>query len=1404
MLDRVLIDIIGRDKFSKAADTAAASASRAAKTIDRASAATTGFSRKVDAAAAGMMRSGSKLTKAVTVPMLAIGVVSLDQAAKFQKANTLLQTAGGETVRKMKTISGGVLNVAEKTGEGLSSLESGMYTVAKAGGRKWSAVGQLKVLTVSAEAAKAENSDLATQVDATTSIMQSYGLGVGKVVQVENMLIRGSGLAKTTMQQFAGSLSNVVPLAAALHIGVAQVFGSLDTMTQHGEGVQRSAENLNNLITNLAGNNNVASSTMQQLGIKTIWLQRNIGRLGLSGALDYVEKKLAASSKGGMVVVRAFKESQLATHSLDVMLKHMSGTLHDHSVALLNGSMSYTDYRKAVRAMGGPQSAMGQQFLTLQQKAQGWNDSLKSGNGDVQTAAAMLKKMLGGMTGMRTALMLTGKSAKQNASNIREVTKAGNENDKHVLGWNKTSKTFSLRLDKMKASAQVFAVKLGTDLLPVGEKVISWLSAGVHWFDKLSPSMRHTIEDVAAVTAIVGPALMIGGKLIRTVKTLWTVFAVSGAASRDFSRGIMGAEVSTKTMGSTAWTAGAKVRTAFGGAASAASLSAKEITDAEAEQTRAVVGYTDQQIRALSSLRAYRRTMTAETVAQNEEMAASGGMRGGMGGMGGGRLGGKSMGVGLGLMLGGQVLGNVIDDHHAGSARNVAGTSVGDAANGALVGSFFGPEGMAVGAALGAGYGALKAWIGGASKLSAGLQDLKSVDDSAAKTINRFAGAVLVGGKALKAHQAAAARSALSNTDLVTSAAAAGLTEKDLTNAITGNVGAYDKVVKVLRDSGAASEDQISALEVLRDQYKQGTTAAQKFADIHGLVIASEVKTANQTAVLSGKLGNLNTFHLTASQNAKIFHDDLDNLTKSVKANGTSLDGNTLFGQRNIAAVRDAAAQSLAHAQAVYHQTGSLKLADKALENDRQHLIKTATQAGLSKGAVKKLADEIDHLTKTKHGVKLTVDVKTAKRQLDGFRSFFLGYLASMPTWHPKIGGPSRNGVNAPGLVGAPPNGGSPGSGHATGGSVADGWFTVGEEGGPRGWELGHKRGSKVEMYSNRDARKMTGLDHLPGYAKGTNPKTTVSKAVGEIGSTSFLSNPLSITSRGEFERVERQIAHATAVLDKAIVHGLSSAVADRYRSQIARLAREAERQFDRLQITNRLASIDNRLGSAPSRPTAYDRLATAKSNYAGAVGSAKSAVLGTFDITSAGQVYNDQAATGSSILASLRTAVGKARQFGRALKTLRKMGLSPVLLAQFAQAGPGALDQANALISSGGGTISKITAAYADLDKYGAQAGKTSADYMYGAGVKSAQKIVNGLLSQRAKLRRAMRELAHGMVSEVERSLHLDNGHASGKHHHGHRRSSVHVETINIYEQRDAVAAANAVTRRLAHLGAA
>lgn len=145
----------------------------------------------------------------------------------------------------------------------------------------------------------------------------------------------------------------------------------------------------------------------------------------------------------------------------------------------------------------------------------------------------------------------------------------------------------------------------------------------------------------------------------------------------------------------------------------------------------------------------------------------------------------------------------------------------------------------------------------------------------------------------------------------------------------------------------ATSQFQIDLTGVL-DEYQQTTGAA-----------------AGYTSVLAALDGTTN--NLLSSEAG--FTIALDNVTKAVQANGTSLDINTDKGALNIQAFTGVANAAQKAAEGVYQSevqtkgaTTAFNDANRTLELEKQAFIAAADKAGFNKDAVKQLADQLYQL----------------------------------------------------------------------------------------------------------------------------------------------------------------------------------------------------------------------------------------------------------------------------------------------------------------------------------------------------------------------------------------------------------------------------------------------------------
>lgn len=445
---------------------------------------------------------------------------SADAAEGFQKQMNLLVTAGGESTKNLHGVEEGIKDIAVQTGISTSQLAEGMYTMEKAQMR---GADGLKVLKAAAQGATDEQVDLGVMTNALTSIMRSYNIPTDKASSVTNQLVAASGEAKTSMQDFAGSLSTVLPVASAAGISFAEVGGAEATLTSHGTSAQESTQELANTIRALQAPNAVAVNEMQQFGISSVDVAQNLGKRGLTGTIGYLsETILKHMGPSGTVLLNTFNQSRFAAENASTMFGQLTGKAKQLAKGVMDGSVTLNDYRQGLKALPDQQAALVRQWEQMYTKSKGFNDQLKQGSPQAQTYTEALKKIMGGATGMNTALMLSGGSTQTFAKNVKGISDAAKKNGKDISTWQETQKTARVQTDRFNQVLDTSRITLASKFLPAITNSMKGLTDGAMAVKSFTDSHKTLVKVlfgvVGGVTGVVA-ATLLASKAVSAFKT---------------------------------------------------------------------------------------------------------------------------------------------------------------------------------------------------------------------------------------------------------------------------------------------------------------------------------------------------------------------------------------------------------------------------------------------------------------------------------------------------------------------------------------------------------------------------------------------------------------------------------------------------------------------------------------------------------------------------------------------------------------------------------------------------------------------------------------------------------------------------------------------------------------------
>lgn len=225
-----------------------------------------------------------------------------------------------------------------------------------------------------------------------------------------------------------------------------------------------------------------------------------------------------------------------------------------------------------------------------------------------------------------------------------------------------------------------------------------------------------------------------------------------------------------------------------------------------------------------------------------------------------------------------------------------------------------------------------------------------------------------------------------------------------------------------------------------------------------------------------------------------------------------------------------------------------------------------------------------------------------------------------------------------------------------------------------------------------------------------------------------------------------------TAKQVRAAANRVANSVNDAFSSRVIKKSQKNSVLNTLNKGTKQLTALSNKAVTVAGKlKTAQASLTAVQKSYADAQAKAAQSVKDSFSIIQPGK----KAVNLESVKASFAKAVAQAKQFAADIQTLAKRGLNKDLIAQIANAGvaDGGV-MAKALATASAEDIKTFNSLQSQLGTAANSVGKATADALYGAGVRAAQGLVNGLKSQQKAIDKQMDQIAKKMAAAIKKAL--------------------------------------------------
>lgn len=236
--------------------------------------------------AAGMMGKAIVAGAAIgAVAIAGIGVASLKMAADFDTGMREVNTIAKLSEDELGALKGEVLDVAKEMGIGVPDAVNAVYEALGAGVPPENVVDFLR--TASA-ASIGGATDLTTVVDGLTSTLNAYQLTAQDAGHVSDVMFSTVNYGKLTMDELAGSIANVAPIANAAGVSFEETAAAIAAMTAGGTSASEATTQIRDAISSVLRPTEDLNKVFNDAGYESAGAA--IESIGLVNALDLVKK----------------------------------------------------------------------------------------------------------------------------------------------------------------------------------------------------------------------------------------------------------------------------------------------------------------------------------------------------------------------------------------------------------------------------------------------------------------------------------------------------------------------------------------------------------------------------------------------------------------------------------------------------------------------------------------------------------------------------------------------------------------------------------------------------------------------------------------------------------------------------------------------------------------------------------------------------------------------------------------------------------------------------------------------------------------------------------------------------------------------------------------------------------
>lgn len=195
-----------------------------------------------------------------------VGSDALEAGSNAETAMAKVSTIADTAALPMEDLQAQIIELSTKTGKSVSEIAESVYSAISGGVDTANAVAVVEKAT---QLATGGFTDTATAIDVLTTAINAYGLSTDDAAKLSDYLLTTQNLGKTTVDELAGSMGKVIPLASAYGVQMDNLSSAYAIMTANGIATADSTTYIKSMLKELGDSGSTVAKTLKKVTEKT-------------------------------------------------------------------------------------------------------------------------------------------------------------------------------------------------------------------------------------------------------------------------------------------------------------------------------------------------------------------------------------------------------------------------------------------------------------------------------------------------------------------------------------------------------------------------------------------------------------------------------------------------------------------------------------------------------------------------------------------------------------------------------------------------------------------------------------------------------------------------------------------------------------------------------------------------------------------------------------------------------------------------------------------------------------------------------------------------------------------------------------------------------------------------------